>query len=241
MLVTLLLIWATGLQAASLHTIIVADTTSHTGDAATAELTRVRDEIGQIIRYTGLVPQRSVILGPEATRDAVLAALDQLRPAADDALIFFFIGHGYRTSHKQGPWPFLYFSSESRSLDLQTVLDVVITKRPRFALILADCCNNIIDGPVIINPQPMLFQSLAPLESYKRLFLDSEGIVVVAASKSGDFAYCHESGHFYSEAFWSAMHREVRSYNPSWSSLLDRASNSVRALQVPYYEILTYP
>lgn len=226
-------------HASVLHAIVLADTFSHTGDAAALELAHVTKEIGRVSEFTGLTLQQQVFAGGSC-RGQLLAALDELHPAEDDRVIVYFIGHGYRTSWKNGPWPLWYFSEAHNQLDMQLVVDAIITKRPRFALILSDCCNNVMDGVVTFQFEPLVGGYRSPVAGYRKLFLESSGVVVVTASRSGDYAYCDDHGHCYSQAFWNCMRAAVRQSSPDWARLLDCTARSLQQIQIPYSETLTY-
>lgn len=226
-------------RAAVLHAIVLADTFSHTGDAAALELAHVTREIGRVSEYTGLTLKQQVFSGGSC-RGQLLAALEELHPAEDDRVIVYFIGHGYRTSWKNGPWPLWYFSEAQNNLDMQLVVDTIVTKRPHFALILSDCCNNVMDGVVTFQCEPLVRGQRSLGAGYRKLFLESTGLVVVTASRSGDYAYCDDHGHCYSQAFWNCLRAEVRRSSPDWTRLLDCTARALKQIQIPYSETLTY-
>lgn len=223
-----------------LHVIIVADTHSHTGDAAILELKHVTQEFVRVSEFTKMDLRQQVFQGVD-NRDVVWQAVKDLHVSSDDCVVFYYIGHGYRTSRKTTPWPYLYFSRESVNLDMQSVLDEVIAKKPRFGLLLADCCNNVMDGVVRIALHPLFHHRRDPSMGYRKLFLQSTGFVVIAASVAGGYAYCDDYGHCYSQAFWKALHTEIRQDDPQWRHILDQTKHALVSIQVPYEEILVYP
>lgn len=239
-LIGLVLLITGSLQAASIHLIIVADTCSHTGENAVIELKHVQEEFARVVELTHMELKQQVYDGLDARND-VCTAIERLQPEEDDCVVFYYIGHGYRVSRKKTPWPLLYFSREGVNLDLQDVIESVILKKPRFGLIIADCCNNVMDGKVTIGRTPLFFWRRDPATGYRQLFEKSTGIVVVSAAKPGDYAYCDDYGHCYSQAFWKVLHTQVMEKDPQWRSILDHTANALQSVQTPYDEIFSYP
>lgn len=235
----LLLLFNGVLQASALHLIILADTESHTGEIALVELNHVRREFARVSELTKMELKAQIFNGL-VNRSSVLAALEQLQPEKEDCIVFYYIGHGYRTSIKQTPWPLLYLTKEKSNLDLQDVIDQVISKKPRFGLIVADCCNNVMDGIVTFELTPLMTLGRDPVRGYLELFAKSTGIVIVSAAQPGDYAYCGDQGHCYSQAFWQVISNEVLHPVPQWRHVLDETATVIRSVQVPYDEILTY-
>lgn len=216
---------------------IVADTRSHTGDAARAEIKQIQRECALISKFTEM-PLHEWLIETENSYAKLLEKLEELSLNPDDCFLFYFVGHGYRTSDKKGPWPLLYFSQEEACLDLEWIIESVKAKKPRFALVVADCCNNIMDGIVTIGRFPLGYIHRDLSKGYRTLFLHSQGLVVVVAAKPGDYAFCYEQGHLYSEAFWKALRIEITSLKANWRSLLDKTADFLASIQTPYDEII---
>lgn len=238
-----LTLWALLAQSAyaDLQAIIVGDTVSPTGTAATMDIRRINKQLEAIKKYTGLFVNRTILTEGQVTSDQVLKALDQIAVGQDDIVIFYYLGHGYRTSVKKSIWPFLYLCNDARGMDLSLIIERIILKKPRMALIVADCCNNVMDDEF---KQPWearfpLRRGIHPSQGYKELFLKFKGIIVACGSELGEYAYCHQGGHFYTDALLKSIQEEAVSINPSWEKLLDRARLNVKFIQNAYHEILT--
>lgn len=227
-----------GLEAAPplLHVLLVADTDSHTGDMARLELNHVTREIRNVSRITGQELHLQSFSGG-SSRGAFLETLELISVDKEDALIVYFIGHGYRTSDKQTPWPLFYFT-DNDNLDMNQVLETVITKKPRFALVIGDCCNNVMDGLVTFSLFPLAGKFSNRV--YKKLFLESQGILAICAAIPGDYAYCNEMGHCFSQGFWHALFRESCLGRADWINVLERTAASLAEIQKPYYEWFVY-
>ncbi|MDP1835176.1 MAG: caspase family protein [Chlamydiales bacterium] len=239
---TLLAILASQSAYADLQAIIVGDTVSPTGGAAALDIRRVEKQLKDIKRHTGLHVNCTVLTDTQVTSDQVLKVLDQIAVGEDDVVIFYYLGHGYRTSLKKSVWPFLYLCNDARGMDLSLIVERIMLKKPRMALIVADCCNNVMDDE-FKQPweakYPLKRHMVYPDRGYKELFVKFKGIIVACGSELGEYAYCHQGGHFYTDALLKSIKEEVVSTSPSWEKLLERARLNVKFVQNAYHEILT--
>jgi hypothetical protein len=229
---------------ADIYAVVVADTMSPTGSAAEMDLERIRQELGTISRHTGLKVHLTAFADRDVTIETVSATVNSLPITHDDVALFYYLGHGFRTSGKSTVWPYMYLCNDHKGIDLSVVIEALIVKKPRMALIVADCCNNVMDDESSCPWETTLKVSrygISPAPGYRALFLQFDGIIVACASKAGEYAYCHERGHIYTSALWRALREEVIASNPNWGSLMERVTRKVGNLQVPYYEILCYP
>ncbi len=240
----LMAIYAPTTVGADLYAMIIADTVSPTGHAAAMDLERVRMALKALSRHSGIKVHVQAFTGDQVTSNNLCAAVMALPVTSNDIAVFYYLGHGYRTSHKVSVWPYLYVCNDRTAIDLQLIVESFISKKPHMALIVADCCNNVMDDQTGVPwaGHPHLKKGIKkPGPGYRALFQNFEGIVVACASQAGDYAYCHSKGHFYTEAFLEALHEEIYVRNPQWSNLLHRASLKVQNMQIPYHEILLYP
>ncbi len=228
---------------ADIYALVMGDTLSPTGVAAAGDIDFIQKKLRKVGAITSLKVHARVLMGKELTAEAILDYLHNLSIESDDVILFYYVGHGYRTSFKTSVWPYLYLCSESKGLNLDTIIEGVIAIKPRLALIVADCCNNVMDdetdAPWEKNVQAVL-QKRSLQEGYRRLFNHSKGIVICCASSLGEYAYCYKNGHVFTGAFWKALREESSSASPCWSGVLDRVKTRVQAHQIPYYEILEY-
>jgi hypothetical protein len=226
---------------ADIHAILVGDTVSPTGKAARLDLNRLEAELNIISRNTEARVTFTTLTDVHVTSGHILEAVKRLQCTSDDTVIFYYVGHGYRTSAKKTTWPFLYLCTENEGFDFSIVVDSIIAKKPRMALIVADCCNNVMDDDFTVpweNHIDLKRSKSSRLQGYKSLFQDYKGIIIACGSREGEYAYCHQFGHFYTGALLKAIHNEVYSKYPQWSNLLENASKNVKHIQNAYYELM---
>jgi hypothetical protein len=153
-------------------------------------------------------PQQVVALtGADATRDAVLGALDALavRSDASSTVVVFFSGHGYQVTSSMGEqyylMPYGYdlnalFRTAISGKELADKLKTIPAQR---MLVLLDCCHA---GGIGEEKSPGLALSKSPLPpEAQSLFDRGAGRVLIASSRADEVSF---AGHPYS-AFTLAL------------------------------------
>ena len=246
LLYLILLVCPTYSEAADLYAIFVGDTVSDDIKLSVqADIKMMKGEANKIAMYTGLKVKEVVLEGRQATTGNLLNKVKSIALNPDDVVIFYFSGHGFRTPSKQGnPWPNLFFTGEQKAVDFLAVTNVLKEKHPRLILAIADCCNNsIVDwfAPQIVNVAARN-QNVDPRiqANYRKLFLDTQGVIIASGSKAGEVAWCAENGALYTMAISKSLFKEVRepAGEASWTTLLDRASFDVDQYQHPQYQLM---
>lgn len=185
------LIWsllAPDVYAQKLHALVVGDESpwAHWGEF----LPNIQIDMTQIwIALTNNVPDRQLnmltvtIESPEDGHpDRILAALDELRPASDDTLLFYFTGHGGLDD--QGS----YLALEQGKLYRDTILGRMTRKGARLSVLLTDCCNARGDGKISLYAAPAPEEPEKVTPAFRTLFFEPEGTVDVNACSPGETA-----------------------------------------------------
>lgn len=240
------------LAAANLHVVIAADTESDLAEGIQADLYLVDQEIHRISRYTGLTLKKRIFSGSAFDPMLLVDYLKTLDVKSDDALIYYHSSHGFRTETMQKAWPALDFGTKA-ALDLADVVSIIQSKPQRFALILADCCNNCI--PAWANPpfyhwnlgQPWNIEK-ARMTNYRKLFMEQRGIIVAAAASPGQYAWIDlYFGGFFTTSFLAQLQTccDQKTTDVSWQEILERTKAATRERcidaefeQTPIYAIL---
>lgn len=234
------------LDAATLHSVIVADTTDESiGDSTAVDLSMMRKETVKIAHYTGLRLRETILQGRYVEPHALLKVIDKLKVKSDDVVVFYFSGHGFRSESKgDNPWPNLYFSLKGEGVDLTLVKEKLEEKNPRFILAIADVCNSEI--PDLLSP-PLVFKMFrysndeeVMKANYRTLFLETEGTLIVSSSEVGEFSWGTSSGGLFTLAFLQSLDSAIRSSEyPNWEAILTRAYELVSEDQHPQWELIT--
>jgi hypothetical protein len=223
---------------------IVCDTMAiNIEDSVYHDLENVRQECLRISEFSELPLREIAFTGGGLNPESVFKELKGFSVSPDDLVIFYFSGHGYRTDSKgENPWPNLLCSSSRTGIDYGKVVEILLSKQPRFLLAIADCCNHFMSGS-FAPPVPDLaiksFSSEQVRLSYRKLFLESEGAVLVTSSEVGEMSWCIPRGALFTLSLIDSLKIEAESPTPSWELLLERASLKVKGYQHPFYLIHT--
>lgn len=232
-----------GLEAAKLHTIIVADTTDASiGDSTAVDLFKMRREFKKVAQYTKMEHHQVSISGQEVLPRNVLDTIEPLEFEEDDVVIFYYSGHGYRTQSKEGnPWPNLYFSIVDEGIDLSLIRDVLEEKNPRFLIVMADVCNSFVPddfAPPLI--QKLWFNGVDEniIEAnYLSLFKETEGTLLISSSEIGEYSWGTNSGGLFTVAFLQNLQKTVKNNDyPEWEMILDQTAQLISDSQHPQWD-----
>ncbi len=219
-----------------LHAIIIADIFDETiGFDAAHDLASLRKEARKISKMTGLELNPLYFYGDSLNAGDIIEKLQSIVIGSNDAVLFYFSGHGYRTSLKNDPWPDLLLSEEGVGLDYAMLIEILAEKEPRFILAIADCCNNVIpqSWANTYRAQPRALFSKARISetaNYRHLFLESEGLIMISSSSVGQYSWSIQDGGVYTLAFLDALHHAARTQEKEsiqWDSILQEASLQV--------------
>ena len=234
-------------HAANLHAIMIGDThDTWIGNQSALDLRNVSPNIDKIASYTNLSLKKKVFSGSEFRSDKVLNHLTNLKIARDDVVIFYYSGHGFRTPEKDKSslWPALHFTSSRYSLDLHSVVKIINDKKPRFSLIVADCCN-----AYESSPYAPLYKGLTKVhvdksiiaKNCRKLFLESRGSIIASSSEAGQYSYCDEGlGGWYTHSFLNSINHWMRQpSSPNWYQILDTTYSNLQGIAKRYGIIQT--
>lgn len=227
--------------------IIACDTLAYSIDrAVNNDLNNMREEAQRIAFYTKQNLRELIFDGHQLNSNYFLDTLNSLTFTEHDIVIFYFSGHGYRT-HSKGdsvPWPNLFFSISNCGVDYALVLEILASKNQRFLLAIADCCNNFLEEdvapPVISKKLSTKAESSRIAINYKKLFLETEGKILITSSDVSELSWCMMRGALFTLAFLDNIHEEtLKRKSPSWESILQNSSKKILKHQTPIYQIIS--
>lgn len=239
--ICILISQANDASAATLRALLIGDTLDRSiGPDLQLDIDNMREEVKRISEYTQMPADVVILTGHDVSPEAIWDAIDALEADDDDAILFYFSGHGYRTYGKgDDPWPYLYFSQQDEGIDYTEVIDALNDKAARLLVTLADCCNNRISdwaAPPVVSPKAGTIDLFAA--HYTSLFVEAAGTVLITSSEAGQYSYSTPNGGLFTLAFLDAVQDAVTaSDNPGWERMLERASAAVASRQRPDYRI----
>lgn len=234
--------WPTDiLFAKTLHAILVADTVHDISSVTRPDLRRWQKEVRSITKNTSMILREKIFHGADFNKEKIKNYLKNLKVEKSDSVIFYFSGHGYRTMQKKTQWPFLTFEYYKPGLDVHWIASTIRIKKPQFALIMADCCNNFMEngmfGKETKNILINLKQVPPQVSGYAHLFCNAKGCIVVSSCSQGQFSYGSHFGGLYTQCFFTSLNRELYEKKPSWKRILQRTNGFIGHIQRPLCEV----
>lgn len=233
-----------------LFLLIVADTLDETiGSACAKDIPRAIQLFKDLTDYLGIKFLPKTICGKQYSKANVQAAINALRPLANDIVVFYYTGHGFRLPENTRPYPNLKLKNfktlrsnfrdslswikQSRkdniiySLNIEDIFDQIRKKGARFNLVLSDCCNNDIFSTSAIGTKPGKTKGSGVEwneDNIRTLFLNKNPMSILAtAARSGQKSTCNLSfGGFFSYFFKQSMESFCSKLktNPTWDLIL---------------------
>jgi hypothetical protein len=113
----------------------------------------------------------------------VLSIVDELAIAPDDAILFYFTGHGAVDDKGH------YLALATGKLYRKDLLAALTARQARMVALITDCCNTRSDGYLYASPYVEVTSPPAPTPLFKRLFLETNGVVDITSSSPGESAF----------------------------------------------------
>jgi hypothetical protein len=172
-----------------LHVVVVGDVSPSAGwgkytSAVAMDMTLVSIAIAENMpeRQVNLV--RFEISEDEYSTPAnVLATLEELTVGPSDAILFYFTGHG--SVDDKGH----FLSLAAGKLYRKDLLSALAAKRARMIALITDCCNTRSDGYLYASPYVEVTSPPVPTPLFRRLFLETSGVVDITSSSPGESAF----------------------------------------------------
>lgn len=221
-------------EAATLHTILVGDTTDDSlGTAFRVAVQKMHDEATAIANETGLSLTEYIFIEQDARVNNVMDTVKSLKIEADDVVMVYMAIHGYRNPNKTNPWPSLYFGFEHRGLDFHYLNKKILEKKPRLLISVADSCNNFLDFnfPTVDGSRaaPLPYSKQLIESNYSRLFMEVKGSIIVSSSLPGEYSWAYPGyGGLWTLEFLKTYKRAVYTEaEPDWNTIMKTIADNV--------------
>jgi len=178
------------------------------------------------------------ICGATYSKKNVQDAVSALRPSANDIVVFYYSGHGFRLPEQPRRFPFMKLKTlhKSRkdvldnSLNIEDIFLSITKKGARFNLVLSDCCNNDIFSSNAKGTKPGKTRGSGvewSEDNLRTLFLNKTPMSLLAtAASTGQKSTCNnEFGGFFSYYFKTSMENyssKLRT-NGTWDLIMQDA------------------
>jgi hypothetical protein len=221
-------LWVERLQAQTLHAIICADdgTKDNRIRDRAEDLKNLKSLMSNIALQTGMRLNQKVYTGNTFALSYVVDGLQRLSIGAEDAVIFYFNGHG--ANEQRNKWPSMGIGNDL--YQLTQVHNYLCKTEAKFIMSVGDCCNSYLQrNDFSTNDIDSYITNGDVSKNYKTLFRDFSGrrAIMMSASSQGQESQSHPIyGALFGIAFRKALYRAVQNSNtPSWNNILSNAKN----------------
>ena len=204
------------------------------GASCQGDLARAQQTFNSIATYMGITVIPTVIAGNNYNKKAVQAAISGLHPGANDIVIFYYSGHGFRKPSDKRRFPYIDLRAKpqddylSQSLHLEDIFTAIKNKGARLNLVMSDCCNTPLEISNAtgskISPTKGSGVNLS-MDNCRALFLSSTpmSLMATAADSSQRASSNNNFGGFFSYFFTSSLqgYCSVVKTSPTWDQLLE--------------------
>ncbi|QTA79771.1 Caspase domain-containing protein [Desulfonema limicola] len=213
-------------NAVQLHLVIAADTSdSQIGRSVAVDSKKFQTLMEDIVNQSRgeLVLKKIVLESNALNNNNLLRAIDFPKVNPDDIFIFLYAGHGHRFQSTPTRWPLM--DTPGRVTDFAVVIEKIKNKNPRLFILLADCCNAVIDVPLrrfLYSARELNFDAI------KQMFLISDVQIAASGSLPGQFSYGNnEQGGLFTSSFLSNLSQALLSNGAGWEDIFQKTRQDV--------------
>jgi len=223
-----------------MHLFVVANTeVADIGQACRRDYNNIVGEMRGIAQSIGINLKEYKVTGSDYSVATVRRQLRNLKPSANDIVVFLYTGHGFRLADQTDPYPLLVLTTndyepiEGNYMALSDIYKTICGKGARLNIVLGDCCNSELEEQFPLNTNT-LFSRGSNNFSRKRLqdlFFNSKGSILSTAASPGEYSWCDTSGGMFTVSFIQSLRKEISAMNTadvSWQSIVNNTINTAR-------------
>lgn len=246
-------------QAQKIHVIVFCDTNDEKiGVNKESERKLTINEMQTIAGYLesyGYDSEFTECYGNNCNKQNLMQVINGLQVEANDVVFFYYGGHGSHAAYNEtDPFPQMCLGEdyETNWVPVTLIKNIITKKNPRLSVILTGCCNKEDSGvsikSLVAESGDYTYETQVNKEAYKKLFLESTGIVMMTSSKLGQYSYSGKEGGIFCLSFWDTMKLVgANKVEADWKAICESvkqyvSKTPIRAeegivYQEPYYEI----
>jgi len=228
-------------SSSTLHLVLIANTLDPSiGTGCATDERNLRNEFNEVADALGVSFREHIVDGTAFSKENVQAELNSLQPSENDIVLFIYRGHGFRYKDQKEDWPRMDLRTSSyaaindnSSMNLAEVYGILKSKGARLNIILGDCCNSEVDVSSVTTSNYLTFQvdNNSDISKLKKLFLNSNGVILSSAAQKGEVSWNTPEGGLYSMSFLQALREEISylSSDPcNWNDIISKTINLAR-------------
>ena len=224
-----------------IYFIVVANTDDpRIGSSVVKDVTNFYSQIKDVSVFLNLPLVYTEIKGSKFGKAGVETALNNLKPGANDIVIFYYSGHGYSNETNTSQAYPQFDLRQSRfdditvaTLNASDVYNKIKAKNARLNVIITDCCNSNLG---LMKPEGKNFaQTAKSLLTWEKsfcydLFMKSRGSILATAAKKGQYAYGNtDLGGYFTSNIITAMEKYLSKFqtaSPTWQQIIAEAQSA---------------
>lgn len=217
-----------------IHLIIVGDTKDASiGSGVDGNVSNVRSWFSSAAKTLAVPYHETVRTGGAFGCEMLSQALDSNPIAADDAVIFYYSGHGYRRESDTSVFPSFFCGPEvysGESPGLSKVAERLTKKGARLVIAIADTCNVTIAEPASVT-QAFQFDKVESQrrEAYRNLILRHRGTLIISSSSANEFSWYYPTHGIFTRQFMRSLEKFTQAgADGTWNSVLVEALNKIK-------------
>jgi hypothetical protein len=236
-----------GITPAKIHFILVANTEDpRIGYSVQKDVVNISSQIKDVSTFLNVPLNFVEVSGKKFGKSSVETAINNLKPGANDIVIFYYSGHGYSNENKTTQQYPQFDLRQSRfeditvaTLNAEDVLNKIKAKNARLNLVITDCCNSNLG---LLKPEGKNFALTAKsLLSWEKsfcydLFMKSKGSVLATAAKKGQYAYGNtDVGGYFTSNLITSIEKYLSKFqtaSPTWQQIISEAQTTTVSLSM---------
>lgn len=246
------------LKAQTLHILVFCDTNDRNiGVNKESERKITINEmstIADILGEYGYDSEMKQFSGNDCNKKNLISAVKNLGVTSNDVVFFYYGGHGSRAMNNDSdPFPQMCLGEDYQEnwVPATLIKNMVMAKNPRLAIIMTGCCNKEDAGVTIksvMSEAPYTKEADYDKSAYKKLFLDSKGLVMMTSSKAGQYSYSGSEGGVFCLNLWRVIEMVGKGeIMPDWETVCRTVKDDVAQVpirtkdgivhQEPFYQV----
>lgn len=249
-LVVFLSAFLSTIDAKELHVLLAADTLSDVKKASKKDLLNMQEELLEIAEATGLTVHVKELFHHKLTFSGISKWIKESDIQPDDIVLLYYTGHGLRTEKTQTIWPAIYFPPKREIVEFTDLIDLLLSRPAALYIAFADCCNNFVKNAYLLEAKGNLLQPSGVFQptaksshfdlagvSYRKLFMNTRGVIIASGSIPGKRSWCTERGGIFTNAFLTSLRSELDKADPQWENIFKKAKVLCHHFQKPQFEV----
>lgn len=224
-------------MAQTVHAVVAAHTTDRKiGPGVVENKENITSFLQNLKMLTGLDVATSEVDGANFSCQSIIDVISHLNVGKDDAVFFYYAGHGFRRDNTQTQFPEFFCAGPGEAtLTLSEAVASIGTKKPRLIIAIADACNNFFPAP----PEAEGAAPVGPVDrkgALLHLFKDYSGTLIMSGAIPGEFSWYINAGSsrggFFTNQLLEAINQNINSKgaNVRWE---DIATDAIKPIYVP--------